>query len=97
VADADRLESIGAFAIARTFYVNGLMRGQLVDFADPFARGDRLLDDRRFAVDHFYAKLLRLRDRLYTPAARALADQRHAFMQAFLAQLGSEMPDEVLG
>lgn len=96
VADADNLESVGAFGIARTFYVAGRMGSAIVDGADPWARA-RPLDDRRFAVDHFGRKLLRLRDQMHTPAGRALADERHAFMEAFLAQLGRELAESASG
>ena len=91
VTDADRLESIGAFAIARTFYVSGAMGRAITDLEDPFAQR-RDLDDRAFGVDHFYTKLLRLKERLYTPTARALAQARHALMESFLAGLRDELP-----
>ena len=56
LADADRLESLGAFGIARTFYVSGVMGGTIVSMHDPFATS-RELDDRNFGVDHLFRKL----------------------------------------
>lgn len=90
VADADNLEAVGAFGIARTFYVSGLMGGTIVDMTDPHAER-RELDDARFAVDHFAKKLLKLREHMHTPAGRALADERHQFMLTFLEQLDREI------
>lgn len=90
VCDADRLESIGAFGIARVFLVSGQLGGMICDMADPFARG-RELDDVRYTVDHFYSKMLKLTARLYTPSARAIGAQRHQFMLTYLAQLAEEI------
>ena len=90
VCDADRLESVGAFGIARVFLVSGQLGGMICDMADPFARG-RELDDVRYTVDHFYSKMLKLTARLYTPSARAIGAQRHQFMLTYLAQLADEI------
>lgn len=88
--DADRLEALGALGIFRTISTGTRMGSQYFDPDDPWA-GDRPLDDRRFAVDHFFTKLLRLPERLLTPKGRAEAHRRAEFMRAFLAQLGSEL------
>lgn len=45
------------------------------------------------AVDHFHRKLLRLRDQMHTPAARAMADRRHRILLRFLEDLANESPD----
>lgn len=90
VCDADRLESVGAFGIARVFLVSGQLGGMICDMADPFAR-DRELDDVRYTVDHFYSKMLKLTARLYTPSAREIGAQRHQFMKTYLAQLADEI------
>lgn len=90
VTDADRLESLGAFGIARTFYVSGRMGGAIVSMSDPFA-AERALEDRRYAVDHFFAKLLHLSGQMVTESGRALADQRHLFLESFLGQLKNEL------
>src|SRR5271168_1197457 len=57
--DADRLDAIGAVGIARCFYTAGRMGSRLYDALDPQAK-ERNLDDRRYALDHFPIKLLRL-------------------------------------
>ena len=88
--DADRLDAIGAVGIARCFYTAGRMGSALYDAADPHASA-RPLDDRRFALDHFAAKLLRLCDGFQTQAGRTLAAARLAHMQAFLAAFDAEL------
>lgn len=90
LCDADRLEALGAFGIARVFYVSGELHRTICDMNDPFADG-RELDDLEYAVDHFFEKLLKLKDRFYTATGRSIASQRHAFMEGFLEQLGDEI------
>lgn len=90
LCDADRLEAIGAFGIARVFYVSGELNRSICNMDDPFAE-QRELDDLEYAVDHFYKKLLKLEERFYTPTGRALASDRHAFMERFLEQLDDEI------
>ncbi len=90
LTDADRLDSLGAFGIARTFYVSGELQRSICEMEDPFA-DHRELDDLEYAVDHFYTKLLRLRERFYTPTGKHLADKRHTFMETFLEQFADEI------
>jgi len=49
------------------------------------------LDDRAYAVDHFYLKLLTLKETLHTAAAQREAGRRHGFMQRFLDELEREL------
>jgi uncharacterized protein len=51
----------------------------------------RPLDDRRFAVDHFFTKLLLLPATMCTEGGRIEAERRAAFLRAFLSQLGEEL------
>lgn len=88
--DADRLEALGAIGVARTFYTAGLMNSAMFDADDPFA-ADRPLDDRRFALDHFAAKLLKLPATMKTAAGRALAEERLGVMRAFLDAVAAEL------
>lgn len=90
VQDADRLESLGALGIARTFYTAGRMDSALFNAVDPFAAA-RELDDRAFAVDHFKTKLLGLPDTMQTVAGRQVAQERAMAMRTFLDQLGREV------
>jgi uncharacterized protein len=88
--DADRLDAIGAIGIARTFYVAGRTGSRLYDPLDPFA-ANRSLDDRRFALDHFETKLLRLTDGLMTAKAQRIGERRIATMRAYLDLLREEI------
>ncbi len=88
--DADRLDAIGAIGIARCFYVAGRMGSALYDPLDPEA-ADRALDDRRFAFDHFAAKLFRLADGFATRTGQAAAAERVATMRSFVVAFRSEV------
>lgn len=88
--DADRLDAIGAIGVARCFATAGELGGKLYAPRDPMCAA-RAPDDRAFAIDHFFAKLLRIPDRLHTPAARALAAPRVAAMRAFLHAFAEEL------
>ena len=90
VQDADRLDAIGAIGIARCFLTGGAMGSAMFHGEDPFATG-RALDDKAYAVDHFYLKLLTLKETLHTDAARREAQRRHDFMVAFLDELRGEL------
>lgn len=88
--DADRLDAIGAVGVARCFATAGELRRPFYDPFDPMCR-TRAPDDRTYTLDHFYAKLLLLPERLHTPAARALAAPRVAAMRAFLDAFAAEV------
>jgi uncharacterized protein len=94
--DADRLDAIGALGIARTFACAQFMSspeapGRFYDRADPLAQSQRPLTDRQQAVDHFFAKLLKLKAGMHFPGARKEAEIRHNAMAVFLEQLGREL------
>jgi uncharacterized protein len=78
--DADRLDALGAMGIARTFSYGGRLGRPLVAESGE-APGD---------IDHFFEKLLLLKDGLYTRAAKALAAERHAFLLEFLRRFFTE-------
>jgi uncharacterized protein len=88
--DADRLDAIGAIGVARCVATAAEMGSRLYHPGDPLARA-RALDDKAYALDHFERKLFRIPALLHTSSARALADERVAFMRAFVAQLGREV------
>ncbi|WP_444684229.1 HD domain-containing protein [Alkalicoccus luteus] len=78
VQDADRLDSIGAIGIARCFMFAG-------------DRGHRLTGDGQSAVQHFYDKLLKIKDTLHTRTAIKEAERRHDFLVRFLDELYQDM------
>jgi uncharacterized protein len=90
--DADRLDAIGMVGVARLFYIGGRMGSQLYDPADAGAE-HRPLDDKRFALDHFPAKLFKLADGFQTETGRALASERdrrlHIFRDMMLEEIGA--------
>lgn len=93
VQDADRLDSIGAIGIARTFAFGG-HRGQ--PMFDPRLLPQRHTSfaeyktNRGTSINHFYEKLLLLKERMNTRTARQLAAERHEFMEQFLKQFFTE-------
>ena len=84
--DADRLEALGAIGIARTFAVAGQMGAALFDQTDPLAQR-RPLEDRKFALDHFETKLLKLPAMMQTATGRAIAEERAEWMMSFRSRL----------
>ncbi len=90
IQDADRMESLGALGIIRTFYVSGLMRGSPYDVTDLFAER-RPLNDKSFALDHFYCKLFKLPGLLQTAGGRRIAAKRTAFLQIYIEALVSDL------
>jgi uncharacterized protein len=90
VQDADRLDALGAIGLTRCIAVGAALGRPVYEPADPFCRS-RAPDDRGASVDHFYAKLLKLAGTMQTAAGRREGQRRTAFLEAFLAQLESEI------
>lgn len=90
VQDADRLDSLGAMGIYRTIAVGTSLGRPLYSLVEPFP-GHREADDRRFTLDHFYKKLLGLKNTMQTKAGRKEADRRTQTMQRFLEALADEI------
>lgn len=90
VQDSDRLDAIGAIGVARVFAVSGMLDRPLYRFDDPFAE-HHPLDDKQYALDHFYVKLLKLKDSLQTESGRAEGERRSKFLVDYIEQLRSEI------
>ncbi len=88
--DADMLEAAGAFAIMRTFCSTGQMKRPFYNADDPFCE-HREPDPKSFAVDLFYARLLKVQDRVHTKLAKEIVKQRTDFLRAFLEQIRLEL------
>ena len=89
--DADRLDAVGAIGIARCFAKSSVTGRRLYSPDDPFCTAGREPDDNRYTIDHFYSKLLKLKDTFHTASARKLAELRHAFLTAFLEEMRVEL------
>jgi uncharacterized protein len=94
LADADRMETLGAIGIARIFYVGGRIGTKLFHEEDPLAE-NRPLEDLRYPLDHFYTKILRLPEAMNTTPGRALAAERIQFIKQFLCVLLKEVRPEI--
>lgn len=90
IQDSDRMEAIGAIGLARVFYVSGQMNSKLFDSNDPFAE-NRELNDKKYAVDHFYTKLLKLEKTMQTEGGKVIAQKRTQVLRVFLENLKSEL------
>lgn len=93
VQDADRLDALGAVGIARTFAYSGWKGQAMYDPELPVRESmtaEQYRKEKSTAVNHFYEKLLKLKELMNTEAARAIAEERHRFMEQFLAQFYSE-------
>lgn len=93
VQDADRLDAIGAIGIARAFSFGGYKQRALYD---PSVPPDMHMDAATYrkstapTINHFYEKLLLLKDRMNTVSGRKMAEQRHRFMEQYLGQFYAE-------
>lgn len=98
VFDADKLDAIGAIGIARAFAYGGAHRQRLwasresIDLEDWEKNGDD--PEIHTPVHEFVVKLSRIKERLTTRSGRAIAGERHTYMQAFYQRLDAEVLGE---
>jgi uncharacterized protein len=98
VQDADRLDAIGAIGIARTFNYGGFKNRPLYNPAVPpnlQMNKEEYKNSEAPTINHFYEKLLLLKDKMNTETGKKMAQQRHHFMETFLSQFYAEWDGEL--
>jgi uncharacterized protein len=88
--DADRLDAIGAIGLARVFSFSGSNNRSFYDPKDPFSK-NRSTNDNKWALDHFYEKLLTLEQKMNTKTGKTLAKKRTKILKNFLKELKNEI------
>ncbi len=87
--DSDRLDALGAIGIARVFAVSGAEKRPFYNNDDPFCL-KREPNDKKWALDHFFKKLLRLEKIMNTKSAKIEAKRRTKILEKYIADLKKE-------
>jgi uncharacterized protein len=97
VQDADRLDAIGAIGIARTFNYGGFKNRLLYNpriAPNLHMSKEEYKNNEAPTLNHFYEKLLLLKDKMNTKTGKQIAKERHRYMEGFLSQFYAEWDGE---
>ena len=97
VQDADRLDAIGAIGIARTFNYGGFKNRALYNpniAPNTKMNKEEYKNNEAPTINHFYEKLLLLKDKMNTVSGKVIATERHRYMEGFLSQFYAEWDGE---
>lgn len=97
VSDADRLDAMGAIGIARAFTYGGYYHRPIYDPgipANPEISREEYKTTEAPSINHFYEKLLKLKDMMVTSYGKQLAQGRHAFLEKYLDRFYAEWEGE---
>ena len=97
VQDADRLDAIGAIGIARTFNYGGFKNRPLYNpniAPNLHMSKEEYKSSEAPTLNHFYEKLLLLKDKMNTETGKKIAQERHRYMEGFLSQFYAEWDGE---
>lgn len=98
IQDADRLDAMGAIGIARTFNYGGYKNREIYN---PEIKPNLNMTKEEYkkstapTINHFYEKLLLLKDRMNTNTGKAMAEHRHKYMEEFLNEFYKEWDGEL--
>ncbi|NDK07695.1 phosphohydrolase [Candidatus Gracilibacteria bacterium] len=97
VEEADRLDAIGAIAIARTFAYGGKIKRPIYEPNQKPIENmtcEQYYRAESHSINHFYEKLLKLKDKMKTKVGKQIATERHIFMEKYLEQFFAEWKGE---
>ena len=97
VQDADRLDALGAIGIARTFHYGGYKNRKIYDpeiQTKNYSSPEEYRKSDAPSINHFYEKLLLLKDLMNTKTGKKIAKNRHAFLESYLKQFFNEWNGE---
>jgi len=93
VQDADRLDALGAIGIARAFAYGNHKGNEIYNpniKPEKHETFEQYKNNKGTTINHFYEKLLLLKDLMNTPSARKIAEERHGFMEQYLDKFFKE-------